>query len=259
MIRKAFTLIELLVVIAIIAILAAILFPVFAQAKLAAKKTSYLRNSQRLGFAPNTYQADFYDRSIKASPLMGPMGSHHASRLDDDDGLSLPGAGFSASPAAAFAISLGRRKRACVYEISPPLQAQLNSKAGNVTKYGIACPIVTAVLEACKKIHSDRLAEREFRTTVRPFKGQLWISEVIVPCDTGNDDRLFVQIKYVVITPDDEVTYFVDAKFFYLNGTEDEPRSNEDHRWHTIADPKISDGDIERALLRRGPKMKRRF
>ena len=38
--RRAFTLIELLVVIAIIAILAAILFPVFAQAKAAAKKTA---------------------------------------------------------------------------------------------------------------------------------------------------------------------------------------------------------------------------
>ncbi len=42
--KKAFTLIELLVVIAIIAILAAILFPVFAQAKAAAKKTSSLSN-----------------------------------------------------------------------------------------------------------------------------------------------------------------------------------------------------------------------
>ena len=38
MTKKAFTLIELLVVIAIIAILAALLFPVFAQAKVAAKK-----------------------------------------------------------------------------------------------------------------------------------------------------------------------------------------------------------------------------
>ena len=38
-VHQGFTLIELLVVIAIIAILAAILFPVFAQAKLAAKKT----------------------------------------------------------------------------------------------------------------------------------------------------------------------------------------------------------------------------
>ena len=46
--KKAFTLIELLVVIAIIAILAAILFPVFAQAKAAAKKTSSLSNVKEL-------------------------------------------------------------------------------------------------------------------------------------------------------------------------------------------------------------------
>jgi prepilin-type N-terminal cleavage/methylation domain-containing protein len=44
--KRAFTLIELLVVIAIIAILAAILFPVFAQAKNAAKKTQSLSNSK---------------------------------------------------------------------------------------------------------------------------------------------------------------------------------------------------------------------
>ena len=44
--RRAFTLIELLVVIAIIAILAAILFPVFAQAKEAAKKTGLLQIGQ---------------------------------------------------------------------------------------------------------------------------------------------------------------------------------------------------------------------
>jgi prepilin-type N-terminal cleavage/methylation domain-containing protein/prepilin-type processing-associated H-X9-DG protein len=45
--RKAFTLIELLVVIAIIAILAAILFPVFAQAKAAAKKTACISNQRQ--------------------------------------------------------------------------------------------------------------------------------------------------------------------------------------------------------------------
>ena len=44
--KKAFTLIELLVVIAIIAILAAILFPVFAQAKAAAKKTTSISNAK---------------------------------------------------------------------------------------------------------------------------------------------------------------------------------------------------------------------
>ncbi len=62
--KKAFTLIELLVVIAIIAILAAILFPVFAQAKLAAKKTSDLSNLKQLGTAMNIYAADYDDTMI---------------------------------------------------------------------------------------------------------------------------------------------------------------------------------------------------
>ena len=56
--RKAFTLIELLVVIAIIAILAAILFPVFAQAKLAAKKISALSGVKQLGLAVVMYDND---------------------------------------------------------------------------------------------------------------------------------------------------------------------------------------------------------
>ncbi|MBC8066623.1 MAG: prepilin-type N-terminal cleavage/methylation domain-containing protein [Chlorobia bacterium] len=62
MVKRAFTLIELLVVIAIIAILAAILFPVFAQAKVAAKKTSDLSNQKQLGTAFNIYLADYDDQ-----------------------------------------------------------------------------------------------------------------------------------------------------------------------------------------------------
>jgi len=59
--KRAFTLIELLVVIAIIAILAAILFPVFAQAKLAAKKTSGLSAVKQIGLGLNIYVNDYDD------------------------------------------------------------------------------------------------------------------------------------------------------------------------------------------------------
>ncbi len=59
--NKAFTLIELLVVIAIIAILAAILFPVFAQAKTAAKKTQSLSNIKQIGTAVQMYLGDYDD------------------------------------------------------------------------------------------------------------------------------------------------------------------------------------------------------
>jgi prepilin-type N-terminal cleavage/methylation domain-containing protein/prepilin-type processing-associated H-X9-DG protein len=59
--KKAFTLIELLVVIAIIAILAAILFPVFAQAKEAAKKTSCLSNVKQVVLGSLMYANDYDD------------------------------------------------------------------------------------------------------------------------------------------------------------------------------------------------------
>jgi len=67
---RAFTLIELLVVIAIIAILAAILFPVFARARESARKTSCLSNMKQIGLGFMMYAQD-YDESLPACPFAG--------------------------------------------------------------------------------------------------------------------------------------------------------------------------------------------
>src|SRR2546426_8289250 len=59
---SGFTLIELLVVIAIIAILAAILFPVFAQAREKARQSTCLSNQKQLGTAMSMYIQDYDER-----------------------------------------------------------------------------------------------------------------------------------------------------------------------------------------------------
>lgn len=61
---SGFTLIELLVVIAIIAILAAILFPVFAQAREAARKSSCLSNMKQITLAALMYQTDYDQKMV---------------------------------------------------------------------------------------------------------------------------------------------------------------------------------------------------
>ena len=60
--KQGFTLIELLVVIAIIAILAAILFPVFARAREKARQTSCLSNARQIGLAVRMYIGDYDER-----------------------------------------------------------------------------------------------------------------------------------------------------------------------------------------------------
>lgn len=63
--RAGFTLIELLVVIALIALLAAILFPVFAQAREKARQTTCLSNAKQMGLALALYRQDYDEVNVR--------------------------------------------------------------------------------------------------------------------------------------------------------------------------------------------------
>ncbi|MES2464444.1 MAG: DUF1559 domain-containing protein, partial [Armatimonadota bacterium] len=78
--RRAFTLIELLVVIAIIAILAAILFPVFAQAREKARQIACMSNMKQMGLGYMQYVQD-YDETFVFSERWGGAGQGWAGRI----------------------------------------------------------------------------------------------------------------------------------------------------------------------------------
>lgn len=77
--KKGFTLIELLVVIAIIAILAAILFPVFAKAREKARQSSCASNLKQIGLAILNYKQDYDEKYPLSWPLTGPQGTRATS------------------------------------------------------------------------------------------------------------------------------------------------------------------------------------
>lgn len=90
--KNAFTLIELLVVIAIIAILASILFPVFARARENARRTSCLSNLKQIGLAMMQYSQDYDNYSV---PLYRRISGGDGAVTQTDP--TMPGAYFYAN------------------------------------------------------------------------------------------------------------------------------------------------------------------
>lgn len=93
--RPGFTLIELLVVIAIIAILAAILFPVFAQAREKARQATCLSNLKQIGVGYLMYAQDYDETLMRAAVTSGSVtyywwASWDGSVRDDTKGLLYP-------------------------------------------------------------------------------------------------------------------------------------------------------------------------
>jgi len=145
--KKAFTLIELLVVIAIIAILAAILFPVFAQAREAARKTACLSNEKQLGMAARMYMEDFE----------GALYHHHEGYVLDDGtqldtlpssvaGCAGGGAGNSNAekPWAIFFQPYAKSRQAFFCPSDPASRsriqaADINAYNGGITAIGTEC------------------------------------------------------------------------------------------------------------------------
>ena len=84
--RNAFTLIELLVVIAIIAILAAILFPVFARARENARRSSCASNLKQIGLGILQYTQDYDEKFLSQA---GPTGFFSATNTDRNFGIIL--------------------------------------------------------------------------------------------------------------------------------------------------------------------------
>src|SRR5437762_13570967 len=85
--RTGFTLIELLVVIAIISVLAAILFPVFAQARGSARNTADMSNIRQIGVAAMMYAQDYDETFV-------PVGSWNDPSITPYNSPAGPGPGL---------------------------------------------------------------------------------------------------------------------------------------------------------------------
>jgi prepilin-type N-terminal cleavage/methylation domain-containing protein/prepilin-type processing-associated H-X9-DG protein len=122
--RRAFTLIELLVVIAIIAILAAILFPVFAQARDKARQTACLSNIKQLGLGFQQYSQD-YDETLPFAGIGMTVGGPWDRLVTPYTSISVTAGGVTGDAGAEARASI----------LKCPSDAILRQAVGSTTAY----------------------------------------------------------------------------------------------------------------------------
>jgi prepilin-type N-terminal cleavage/methylation domain-containing protein len=177
MYRRGFTLIELLVVITIIAILAAILFPVFARAREKAKQTTCINNLKQIGVALTTYTSDWDEKFPAWSP---PTTSKVRPFMSAED--------YTSTIEGGGAIDI-RQPRFEKATISLQLDPYIKTRAV------WACPA-----DFGRYPRGDYWGENP--NTLKPFKNWTLVGQVGKPCGVSYGFRGTNLMGYLITKPD---------------------------------------------------------